>query len=86
LISGHDEIRKVLLVLGALKSKRWENSEKIMSAMFEVGYLSSMWAFQRKLFFSRYIAWCLVGLDHLVVDFSGSRGFKIRNVRNPKKK
>jgi hypothetical protein len=53
--------------------------------MFEVGYLSSMWAFQRKLFFFRYIAWCLVGLDHLIVVFGGSRGYKNRNVRNPKK-
>jgi hypothetical protein len=60
---------KVLLVLGALKSNRWNYCEKIMCARFEVGYLSSMWAFQRKLFFSRYIAWCLVRLDHLIVDF-----------------
>jgi hypothetical protein len=69
MICGHVEIRKVLLVIGAFKSNRWENSEKIMSARFEVGYLSSMWAFQRNPFFFRYIAWCLVGLDHLVVSF-----------------
>jgi hypothetical protein len=69
LISDHVEVRNVLLVLGGLKSNRWENSEKLICARFEVGYLSSMWAFQRKLFFSRYIAECLVGLDHLVVDF-----------------
>ena len=61
--------RKVLLVLGALKSNRWENSEKIMCARFEVGYLISMWAFQRKIFFSGYIAGFLVGLNRLVVDF-----------------
>jgi hypothetical protein len=75
----------VLLVLGALKSNRWKYCEKNMCARFEVGYLSSMWAFQRKLLFSRYIAWCLVGLERLVVDLGGSRGFKNRNVRNPKK-
>jgi hypothetical protein len=69
LISVHTEIRRVLLVLGALKSNRWKYSEKNMCARFEVGYLSSMWAFQRKLFCFRYIAWCLIGLDHLVVDF-----------------
>jgi hypothetical protein len=40
-----------MLVLGVLKSNRWENSEKIICARFEVGYLSSMWAFQRKLLF-----------------------------------
>ena len=51
MISGHVEIRKVLLVLGALISNRWKNCEKIMCARFEVGYLSPMWAFQRKLFF-----------------------------------
>jgi hypothetical protein len=59
----------VLLVLGALISNRWKCCEKIMCAGFEVGYLSSMWAVQRKLFFSRYIAGCLVGVDRLVVDF-----------------
>jgi hypothetical protein len=69
MICGHVEIRKVLLVIGAFKSNRWENSEKIMSARFEVGYLSSMWAFQRKLFFFRYVEEGLVGLGHLVVDF-----------------
>jgi hypothetical protein len=52
--------------------------KKIMSATFEVGYLSSVWAFQRKLFFSRYIAGCLVGVDRLVVDFwVDSEGLKI---------
>jgi hypothetical protein len=61
--------REVLLVLGALLSKRWKICEKLVCARFEVGYLSSMWASQRKIFFFRYIAWCLVGLDHLVVDF-----------------
>jgi hypothetical protein len=75
----------VLLVLGALKSNRWENSEKLICARFEVGYLSSMWAFQRKLFFFRYIAWYLVGLDRLVVDVRWFPKFKNRNVRNPKK-
>jgi hypothetical protein len=59
----------VLLVLGVLKSNRWENSEKLICARFEAGYLSSMWALQRKLFFFRYIAEGLVGLDSLVVDF-----------------
>jgi hypothetical protein len=46
-----------------------KSCEKIICARFEVGYLSSMWAVQRKLFFSRYIAGCLIGLDSLVVDF-----------------
>jgi hypothetical protein len=59
----------VLRVLGALKPNRVKYYEKLICARFEVGYLSSMWAFQRKLFFSRYIAWFLVGLDRLVVDF-----------------
>jgi hypothetical protein len=59
----------VLPVLGVLKSNRWENSEKLICTRFEAGYLSSMWALQRKLFFFRYIAECLVGLDRLVVDF-----------------
>jgi hypothetical protein len=40
----------VLLVLGALISNRWNCCENIIWARFEVGYLSSMWAFQRKLF------------------------------------
>jgi hypothetical protein len=69
MIGSRVEVRKVLLVLGVLKSNRWNCCEKIMCARFEVRYLSSMWAFQRKLFFFRYIAGCLVGLDHLVVDF-----------------
>jgi hypothetical protein len=69
MINGHVVVRRVLLVLGVLKSNRWNCCEKIMCARFEVGYLSSMWAFQRKLFFSRYIAGFLVGLDRLVVDF-----------------
>jgi hypothetical protein len=69
LISRHVEVRKVLLVLGALISNRWNCCEKIMCARFEVGYLSSMWAFQPKLFFFRYIAEYLIGLDHLVVGF-----------------
>jgi hypothetical protein len=59
----------VLLVLGALKSNRRKSCGKIMCAGFEVGYLSTMGAVQRKLFFSRYIAGCLVGLDHLDMDF-----------------
>jgi hypothetical protein len=54
MINGHVVVRRVLLVLGVLKSNRWNCCEKIMCARFEVGYLSSMWAFQRKLFFSRY--------------------------------
>jgi hypothetical protein len=75
-VSSRVEIRKVLLVLGALKSNRWKSCEKLICARFEVGYLSSMWAFQRKLFFSRYIAECLVGLDHLDVDFGWFPRFK----------
>jgi hypothetical protein len=77
LISGHVEIRKVLLVLGVLISNRWENSEKLICARFEVGYLSSMWAIQRKLYFFRYIAWCLIGLNRLVVDLVDSEVLKI---------
>jgi hypothetical protein len=42
-------------------------------------------SFNANYMFSRYIAWCLVGLEYLDVDFGVSQSLKNRNVRNPKK-
>jgi hypothetical protein len=59
----------VLLVLGALISNRWNCCKKnhVCQVRGRISQLDVGRSTQT--IFSRYIAGCLVGLDHLVVDF-----------------